>query len=275
LIGEGCGLILCDNVAYDADLGDLAAAHPDTFFFSASGTLAGDNLSSCIRRTYQARYLTGLAAGSVTQTGEIGYVLASLTPETIRQLNAFTIGVRKANPDAVVCVRQVNSWDDGEAAASETTALLDARPIDVLSCHTSSNAPLRVADERGVWTVGCAYDNSDLFPDTWLTGCVFNWKPLLTSLVEEWRQGRFIGQRYQGGISGGLVSITPLPAQISAGIRNLTASETERLAEGKYDVFFGPVRDVYGTVQVRQDENMSDEKILRGMYWFVDGVVLE
>ena len=142
--------------------------------------------------------------------------------------------------------------------------------IGVLGCMAE-----RVADERGVWTVGCAYDNSGLFPDTWLTGCVFNWEPLLTSLVQEWRQGRFIGQRYQGGISSGLVSITPLPDQISAGIRSLTASETQRLAEGKYDVFFGPVRDVYGTVQVRQDENMSDEKILRGMYWFVDGVVLE
>ena len=275
LIEGGCGLLLCDNVAYDADLAYLSAAHPDTFFFSASGTLTADNLSSCMRRTYQARYLTGLAAGSVSQSGEVGYVLAGLTPETIRQLNAFTIGVRKANPDAIVYVRQVNNWNDGEAAASETTALLDAHSIDVLAHHTSSIAPLRVADERGVAVVGCGYDNSALFPDTWLTGVVFHWEPLLADLIDAWRQGRFVGQRYQGGVTNGLVSITPLPGWCGPGPRNLAASEAERLAAGKYDVFFGPVRDVYGIVQVRRDENLSDEKILHGMYWFVDGVVLE
>lgn len=49
-------------------------------------------------RMYQARYLTGMVAGSMTRKNEIGYVAAFPIPEVIRGINAFTLGARAVNP---------------------------------------------------------------------------------------------------------------------------------------------------------------------------------
>lgn len=275
LISEGCGVIISDNLAYEPYVLELAAAHPDIYFLNASGRESAENYSSYSGRVYQTRYISGIIAGLKTKTNQIGYVLAYLTPETIRQLNAFTIGVRKANPDASVYMRHTDDWNDGEKAASVTAMLLDAHDIDVLTLHTNPISPLRVADERGVYTIGNNYDNRELFPDTYLTACVFNWEPFFEARLRECMEGRFVGRHYWQGVRSGLVSLATPTELTGSAARDIAGAELRRMLSGKYDVFFGPVRDIYGTVQVRENENLSDRELLYGMYWFVDGVILE
>ncbi|MBQ6206572.1 MAG: BMP family ABC transporter substrate-binding protein [Oscillospiraceae bacterium] len=275
LIADGCGVIVSDNLTYEPYLLKLADAYPNIYFLNACGTESAPNYSSYSGRVYQARYLSGIVAGLKTRTNEIGYVLAYLTPETIRQLNAFTIGVRKANPDAIVYARHTDDWNDGEKAASVTTALLDAHNIDALTLHTNPISPLRIADERGVYVIGNNYDNRELFPDTYLTACVFNWEPFFEARLRECAEGRFVGQHYWEGVRSGLVSLAPLTEIAGPEARNVAGAELRRLLRGEFDVFFGPVRDIYGTVQVQENENLSDRELLYGMYWFVDGVIME
>lgn len=43
-------------------------------------------------RLYQARYLTGIAAGRLTESNTLGYVVSIPIAEVIRQLNAFSSG---------------------------------------------------------------------------------------------------------------------------------------------------------------------------------------
>ena len=47
-----------------------------------------------------------------TENGKIGYVAAMPTPEVIRGINAFTLGVRSVNPEATVQVSWTNTWYD-------------------------------------------------------------------------------------------------------------------------------------------------------------------
>lgn len=275
MIADGCEAIVCDNYLYDDYLLSLAEEYPDVEFYNASGTVTAENLSSYLGRMYQVRYLAGIVAGAQTQTNEIGYVLAFLTPETIRQLNAFAIGVRKVNPDAVVYVRRTEDWNDGEKAAAVTTALLDAHDIDVLTQHVNPISPLRVADERGVCTIGSNVDNRELFPDTCLTSCVFNWEPFFAARIDEMERNRSIGKHYWEGVRTGMVALTPLSEAVSAETEALVNAELSRLLDGSFDVFFGPVTDASGINRVRAGENISDEYLLYEMDWLVDGVVME
>ena len=275
MIEDGYGVIVCDHYLYEPYLKELAAAYPDVYFLNASGTESLENYSSYLGRMYQARYLSGLVAGVQTKTGQIGYVLAFLTPETIRQLNAFTIGVRKSNPDAHVYVRRTDDWNSAEKASSVTSMLLDAHNIDVLTLHVNTISPLRVADKRGVYTIGNNYDNRELFPDTYLAACVFQWEPFFEERLGECARRQFIGRHYWEGLRNGLVALSPLTELVSDSTRRLVNAELGRLMSGTFDVFFGPVTDIYGTVQVREHENLSDKELLYGMYWFVDGVIME
>ncbi len=275
LIDIGCGMILCDSEAFDDDLVELAAKNPRVRFINAMGTVKGHNLASCMRRTYQARYLTGIVAGLQTQTNEIGYVVSSLTLETIRQLNAFTLGARKANPKATVFVRCTNDRYDEDAAAQTMDALLDAHDIDVVSSHAVPTSALAAADKRNTWTIGYCSNSETPFPRTWLTGYTFDWKPFYTLRFEEWQDNRFVGKQYRGGIRNGLVSLAPLSDLVRPGTQAVVDAELDRLMNGTFDVFFGPIVDNSKTMRVRDGEALSDEQILHGMDWFVEGVVTE
>lgn len=275
LIADGCEAIVCDNYLYDDYLLALAEEYPAVEFYNGSGTVTAENLSSYLGRLYQVRYLAGIVAGAQTRTNEIGYVLAFLTPETVRQLNAFTLGVKKANPGATVYVRCTEDWNDSEKAASVTAALLDEHKIDVLSQHVNPISPMRVADERGVWTIGTNMDNRSLFPDTCLTCCVFNWEPFFAARIDEIERNRSVGRHYWEGVRTGMVTLGSLSDAVSEETRGMVDAELERLLSGSYDVFFGPVTDNTGNERVRAGENLSDAHLLYEMNWFVDGVVME
>ena len=275
LIADGCGLIICDSENFDRDLELLAREYPGVCFFNAMGTVTARNLSSCFRRTYQARYLMGLAAGCETESNEIGMVVSALSPETIRQINAFALGVRRANENAQVFVRSIGDPTDEEAAEAVTDAMLRDHAVDVLCCHGVPRSALETAERQGVRTLGSVLGDEIPFPDTWLVGFSFDWKPFLTRCVEDWQNHRFVGRQYSGGVRNELVHLTAFGSHVRTQTREIVEAEQARLLDGSFDVFFGLVRDRYGTVQVREGETMSDARILLGMNWFVEGVVPE
>lgn len=275
LIGEGCTLLLCDSEVYDGDLEALARDYPQICFLNAMGTVKAHNLASCMRRTYQARYLTGIVAGMQTETDNVGFLVSSLSQETIRQLNAFALGVRRANPNATIYVRCTDDRLDEQKTADTAVALLDAHDIDVLSIHAVPVSALKVADCRGVWTIGCSMHGTNPYPNTWLTGYTFNWEPFYAERIDEWRGHRFVGHQYRGGIRNGLVSLAPLSDLVKPGIQDRVDEALAPMMDGSFDVFYGPIRDNYGTLRVREDETLSDDQILHGMSWYAEGVVLE
>jgi len=61
---------------------------------------------------YQARYLSGMVAGSMTKSNVLGYVAAFPMPEVIRGINAFTLGAQAVNPKAEVRVVWTKTWYD-------------------------------------------------------------------------------------------------------------------------------------------------------------------
>lgn len=275
LIATGYGIIVCDSYVYEPMITELAHEHPDVYFLNASGTDIAGNYSSYLGRVYQVRYLTGIVAGMQTETNKIGYIIASPTPETIRQANAFTIGVRKVNQNATVYIRYTNHWNNDKIAETVTEKLLKEQDIDVLTLHTNTIMPLRIADERGIYTIGNNRDNRDLFPNTYLTACVFDWEPFFEERIGECNRNKFVGKHYWEGMRTGLVVLSPLTDLVNPDVGKIVENEKKRIVTGKYDVFFGPVTDTKGYVRVRKGENLPDTELLQNMNWYVDGVNAE
>ena len=272
LITAGYGIIVCDSYVYEPLILELAEQYPDIYFLNATGTQSAGNYCSYLGRVYQVRYLTGIVAGKSTKTNKIGYIIASPTPETIRQANAFTIGVRKVNPDAVVYVRYTNNWNNDKIAQTVTRKLIKEQEIDVLTLQTNTIMPLKVADENGILTIGNNRDNHELFPDTYLTACVFDWSPFFADRISECNRNRLIGKHYWEGMDTGLVEMAPMTDLVDEGTKRIVEEETAKIIEGSYDIFFGPVLDAKGTERVRKGENLPDSELLTHMDWYVEGV---
>ncbi len=272
---EDCRIIIGVSIDYREAMEKAAEEFPEVFFLHTGGVSYRQNFSSYFGRMYQIRYLSGIVAGLQTKTGELGYVGAYPVPEVIRGLNAFTRGARSVRPDAVVHVKYCNSWTEDDPAGQACRDLLDRHPIDVISVHTNSLQPHAEADARGVWSIGYNRDNSRLFPDTYLTACIWKWDVYYLRQLRDLLQGKFRGSQDWLGMETGMVAISDFSGHIDVRSMAAVQAANERLRSREFDVFYGPVIDNKGAVRVEEGESMSDDSMLKGFYWYVEGVKVE
>ena len=272
LIAAGAKIIVANSFQLGPYVQNVATKHPEVKFFHASGIKYSKNLSTYFGRIYQMRYLSGIVAGMQTKTGRIGYVAAFDIPEVIRGINAFTLGVKKANPEAEVIVRWTKSWNDDNACSKATRALLANDSIDVLTLHTDSQEPLRIADSLGIWLVGYNLDNAELYPEHFLTAPVWRWENFYMPHILEVLKKKFVGKNYWSGVNSGIVDLAPFTKHVSQAAIELVASEREKIQNGSFDVFYGPIEDNAGTIRINEGESMSDNDMLNHFNWFVKGV---
>lgn len=275
LVESGCEIIVANSFGFGEGVEKAAEKYPEIYFFHATGVGVGRNLSSYFGRIYQIRYLCGIVAGLQTETNEIGYIAAFPISEVNRGINAFTLGVKKVNPDATVYVRWTNSWIDDDVAGEATTALLDAHNIDVLAMHTDSVRPLDVAEARGVETIGYNVDNSEFYPGTYLTAAVWDWEKFYTPNILKCLQGKFEGYHYWEGIDSGMISLAPFTDRVNADTKAIVDREAELLGSGTFDVFYGEIVDNKGNVRIAANESMTDNALLNEFDWYVEGVVID
>jgi len=101
---KGYDVIFATSFGFMDHMLTVAQEFPDKYFEHCSGYKTADNVATYFGRMYQPRFLSGLVAGKATKANKIGYVAAFPIPEVVRGINAFTLGVRAANPAATVHV---------------------------------------------------------------------------------------------------------------------------------------------------------------------------
>jgi len=250
----------------------VAQEYPGTVFLHCSGFKTNANMNNYFGRIYQARYLTGLVAGSMSETGQIGYVAAMQIPEVIRGINAFTLGVRAANPEAQVRVVWTNTWYDPALEKDAAISLLDAG-CDVIAQHQDSPGPQEAAQERGVYSVGYNSDMASFAPKAHLTAAIWNWAPYYTKVVEEVRAGTWQGeQSHWMGMDEGIVGIAPFGPMVSQEAKDMVAEAQAAIMAGDEVVFVGPISNQDGELMAGEGEVIADGELL-SMKWFVEGVV--
>ena len=269
---EKAQIIFATSYDYGPAIQKAAKLHPDVKFFHLAGAATGPNLDTYFGRMYQARYLTGIVAGKQTQTNQIGFVAAFPIPEVIRGINAFTLGVRSVNPQAVVHVKWSGTWNDSSLETAAANALLDAYPIDVLTQHQNTTFPLQAAQQRGVKVIGYNMDHQADFPDVFLTAPVWQWGPFYRERLQECFEGRFKEMAYFEGYQKYVFGIAPLSPIVDETTKQLVEQAERRILSGRWDVFYGPVYDQQGRLRIQQGENISDQELIESFDWFVEGV---
>ncbi|MBQ7766919.1 MAG: BMP family ABC transporter substrate-binding protein [Lachnospiraceae bacterium] len=268
-----CKVIIANSFEFGEYINEAAEEYPEIYFLHATGVGEDKNLSTYFGRIYQIRYISGIVAGLQTETNEIGYVAAFPISEVNRGINAFTLGVRSVNSEATVYVSWINSWNDDEATADATHRLLDQHNIDVLAMHTDSLMALEIAEQEGIMSIGYNLDNSQYYPNTYLTAAVWDWDAFYTPVILKCLQGKFVGKHYWEGIETGMVFLAPLTDKVDKETEAIIQQEMEKISSGTYDVFYGPIYDNEGNLRVEEGECMTDNAMLNEFNWYVEGVV--
>ena len=140
--------------------------------------------------------------------------------------------------------------------------------------HSDAMAPLEVAEEKGVWSIGYNMDNSAKYPNSFLTAPVWKWECFYTPHILECLQGKFEEHEYWEGVETGIVDLAPFTGHVKDGIAEAVEAERARLQSGTYDVFYGPIWDNEGNLRVAEGETMSDRTLLNEFDWYVEGVII-
>ncbi|MEF2231959.1 MAG: BMP family ABC transporter substrate-binding protein [Pseudodesulfovibrio sp.] len=269
---KGFNLIFTTSFGYMDPTLKVAKEFPDVAFMHCSGFQKSANVSNYFGRIYQARYLTGLVAGSMTKSNKIGYVAAYPIPEVIRGINAFTIGVREVNPQAEVRVVWTKTWYDPALEKDAAKSLLDAG-CDVITQHQDSPAPQEAAQEAGAYSIGYNSDMSSFAPKAHLTSALWNWAPVYVKTVEEVRDGTWKGdQSMWWSMQDGVVDIAPMGPMVPEDVKSMVNAHRDTLKAGEDKIFAGPIKNQKGEVVIAEGVTPEDKDLL-GMTWFVEGVV--
>ncbi|MBB6217202.1 basic membrane protein A [Anaerosolibacter carboniphilus] len=270
LAEKGNKVIFATSFGYMDYVENVAKKYPDVTFLHCSGYKTAENVGTYFGRMYQPRYLSGLVAGKKTQSNVIGYVAAFPIPEVIRGINAFALGVKEANPDAVVKVVWTNTWYDPAKEKEAAKSLLDAG-ADVIAQHQDTPGPQQAAEEKGAFSIGYNTDMSQFAPKAYLTSPVWNWGPYYVETVKAVQEGTWKSEKYWGSMKDGVTQLAPMTDLVDAEAKALVEAKQKEILDGTWDVFTGEIKDQTGAVRVNAGQRMTDEEML-SFDWFVEGV---
>ena len=271
LIDLGCNVIYTNSFGFMDWTIKVAADFPNVVFGHCSGYKRAPNVSTFFGKIYQARYLSGIAAGYKTRANRIGYVAAFPIPEVIRGINAFTLGVQSVNPNATVEVIWTSTWYDPALEKQAALELLN-KGCDIIAQHQDTTSPQIAAQERGAFAVGYNTPTPNAAPRAYLTAPLFHWDVFYVDDVNHILNGTWQSRAYWEGLSNGTVSLDALTANNDSRAAAPIAEMKEKIRNGEFEPFTGPLTDQSGAVRIPAGTKMTDEEIWN-INWFVRGVI--
>ena len=273
LAQTGHGLIFTTSFGYMEPTLKVARDYPNVKFESITGYKQAANVATANARYYEGRYLAGIAAGRMSKTGVAGYVAGFPIPEVLQGINAFTLGMRSVNPQAVVKLVWLDAWFDAPRERDAAMALFD-QGVDVVSFHTATNAVMVAAQERGKLAVAYHSDMRSVAPDAQVLAITHQWGRYDTERARAVLDGRWKSGDLWGGVREGMVRVGDFGSKVPLAVQEEVLARQKDVAAGTLRPFYAAhaaVRDNEGHEVIARGQALSDAQIL-GMRWLAEGV---
>ena len=269
LAAQGYQMIFATSFGYLSK--SLVAKYPKVLFEQATGVDTAANMSEYFGAGEDSIFLSGIAAGAASKSGNIGYIVPFPIPEVLRHANAFALGAQLAHPGAKVSLIWTHSWFDPAKEKKAAQSLISAG-ADVLGQNVDSPAAGQYAESQGVPWVGYDSDASNFAPKSWLTAAVYNWGPYYLSRVKAAMAGSWKPGFYYGSMKDGFTGIAKFGPSVSAKTKALIAAKQKAIVSGSLNIFQGPVLDQNGKTVVAAGKHPSVMD-LYAVNYLVKGIV--
>ena len=271
MIQQGAKLVVPTSFGYSDSARKVAKRHRDVAFEFAGDGDTERNFGVFFGSTQRAMYPMGVAAGKMTKSNKLGFVVGIPIGYALGNVNAFQMGARSVNPNVQTIVVVTGGWSDKAKEAAAANALLD-QGCDVVSMHVDSPATIIQAVEgRGAMSIGFqSIEARALAPKGWITGLGFTWAPFFTSVAKSVMAGTFRGEAVYKGL-GEMVAVGPFGPSVPADVQALVKKSADEVAKG-FNPFTGPLKNNRGGTALPSGATVGADQ-MGSMNWYVEGVV--
>lgn len=209
---SGTQLIIGEAFAVEQEAREVAAEYPEVAFLLGSSfkeDAALKNFAVFDNYIQDASYLSGIIAGAMTKTGNIGMVGGFPIPEVNRLMHAFMAGARASNPDITFQVSFIGSWFDPPKAKETAFAMIE-NGADMLYAERFGVSD--AAKEKGILAIGNVIDTQPDYPDTVVASALWHFEPTLDAAIGAAQAGQFEAADYgvYSFMKNGGCSLAPL-----------------------------------------------------------------
>ena len=276
---SGCKGIFADSFGHEEYILRAAKEYPKIQFAHATGTLAHteklDNFHNVFAKIYEARYVTGIAAGMKLNEmiknneikeseAKIGYVGAFPYAEVISGFTAFYLGAKSVCNSTTMKVRYTGSWYDEQLEKEAAEKLIDDDKCKIISQHADSQGAPNVCESKGVPNVYYNGENTQL-TKSYLISQKINYKPFFKIFVEKTQKGTKMEYDYTGSLNDDSVIVYKASSIAASGTQAAVDKAIEDLKSNKTKVFDTSKFTVNGTkltsykADVDTDENFEKD----------------
>ncbi|PWW02085.1 nucleoside-binding protein [Hoeflea marina] len=237
----GHDLIIGEVFGVEDAARQVAADYPETAYLMGSSFAPKDELPNfAVFDNYiqDASYLSGIIAGAMTKSNNIGMVGGFPIPEVNRLMHAFMAGARESNPEIKFQVAFIGSWFDPPKAKETAFAQIDAG-ADVLYAERFGVSD--AAKEKGILAIGNVIDTQADYPDTVVASALWHFEPTLEHAIEMVKAKTFKAADYgkfsfmkEGGAS--LAPLGTFEGKVPEEAMKLVAEKEAAIKDGSFEV---------------------------------------
>lgn len=236
LVDDECDLIICVGFMLAAATKEAAEAYPDQKFAIIDDSSNADlpNVACLMFEQAQASYLVGLAAGMMTKTNNVGFVIGMATGPMNEFGYGYVAGVKAANPNATI--QQYNANNFGDAGLGKTAAKdMITKGADVVyhAAGGTGSGVIEACAEEKVWAIGVDTDQSPLAPEYVLTSAMKRVDNASYDIVKAVLEGTYKAGVKVYGMDNGGVDIAPTQDNLPADIIAAVEQAKKDILEGK------------------------------------------
>lgn len=193
LLDEEVDMVIGVGYTMKEDIQKQAENYPDTQFVLIDETYdtIPENVTPILFRENEAAYLTGLIAGKMTKTNNVGFIGGIQTPVISRFEYGYRAGVKESNKDTNVSVQYAGTFSDAAKGKSIANQMYGNGSDIILSAAGGTGlGAIEAAKEQNKYAIGVDRDQSDLAPENVLTSALKRVNVGVYDTVKEFVEGK-------------------------------------------------------------------------------------
>ena len=262
----------------------LSIENPDKTILNCDFAQPKKNIMTYYAKFYEAAFLCGVMAGSMTRTGLLGYTTTMAThPGSTFNLNAFCLGAQLVNPTAHVVNLNLYRVDMSDPYHMEARKELARHGVDIAMCIHQPHTPLVRKGFPGVYAQLYLLQSNTGHPSECIGAAAVDWSVLYNDLVGDsfktknsildiTRSGNDSSVHFGWGLNTGILDVLGVDSFMGHNAIRLLNIFKDLVATGKIHPFEGPLFD--------RDHNLILEKFstlnlleIQSMRWLHEAVI--
>lgn len=267
---SGCTIIFTTTPEFIPSSLKAAVEHPDLKILNCSLNTSHRYIRTYYGRMYEAKFLCGIIAGSLSDNNRIGYIADYPIYGMTANINAFALGARLVNPRAKVYLKWSTVKDDD---------IMESFKSDGISYVSSQDMiiPKFASRQYGLYRLeegddGCSPLNAAM--------PLWNWGIFYEKIILSIIRGSWSGDdpadgtkalNYWWGLSAGVVDLI-CSQNLLPGTKRLVKFMRRSIEAGSFHPFSGILYSQQGIIQKDEHHTLAPEEIIT-MDWLAENVI--